>query len=208
MNRDNLSRAIPVLLIVIIIVIAIAAIVSIGRSIFGGDDSGDTGPSEVERGRSALTSTDITRAVRFTNRGPIVADENFRSYQITITPTSRSMTIYEGYLQNVIETRTYTNNTPAYEAFVHALDRAGMMHGELLKGDANDHRGVCSEKNLFEYEVLQAERTVKKLWTASCSSSKGSMYKDASAKDINDLFKEQIPASDDLIDRLDDHGKK
>lgn len=202
MNRDNLSRAIPVVLIVIIVIIAIAAIVSVGRSIFGGDDSSNTGPTEVERGRTALTSTDITRAVRFTNRGPIVADENFRSYQITITPTSRSMTIYEGYLQNVIETRTYSNNTPAYEAFVYALDREGMMHGELLEGDQNDHRGLCSEDHLFEYEILQAERTVKKLWAADCSAAEGSVYKDADPDDINDLFKEQIPASSDLIKQL------
>lgn len=198
-----MSRAVPVILIVVIIVIAIAAVVSVGRSIFGGEDD-STGPSDIERGRSALTSVDVTRAVRFTNRGPIVANENFRSYQITITPTSRTMTTYEGYLENTIKTVTYENNTPAYEQFVHALDRAGMMHGKAATGDADDHRGVCAEKHLFEYEVLQAERTVKQLWEGDCRGVDGTMDKDADVDDINDLFLLQIPRSDDLIDELDE----
>ncbi len=199
MNRGNFSRAIPVILIVIIVIIAIAAIVSLARSIFGGDTA--SGPTEVDRGRTALVAVDVTRAVRLTERGPIVADENFRSYQITVTPTSRTMTTYEGYLENVIETKTYPNNTPAYEEFVHALNRAGMMNGKVLPDDSDDTRGVCASDHVYEYEVLQAERTVKRLWTSDCKNAKGSLNSDQDY--LNDLFQAQIPESRELIRQLD-----
>ena len=192
-----MSRAIPVILIVIIVVIAIAAIVSLGRSIFGGSD---TNTEEIDRGQSALTSSDISRSVRLTDRGPIVADENFRSYQITITPSSRTMTTYEGYLENTIDAKTYENNTPAYEEFVYALSRAGMMNGDELDGDADDTRGVCANGHVYEYEVLQSERTIKRLWTTSCRKIDGSLKGDNDA--IQDLFEDQIPDSRDLIREL------
>lgn len=202
MNRGNFSRAIPVILIVIIVIIAIAAIVSLARSIFGSNDSGT---EQVDQGQSSLVSTDVTRSVRLTERGPIVADENFRSYQITVTPTTRTMTVYEGYLDNVIDTKTYPNNTPAYEEFVHALSRAGMMSGEALMNDADDTRGICATGHVYEYETLQTERTVKRLWTSDCKGAgKGSLDKDVKPRGLNQLFHLQIPDSDDLIDLLDD----
>ena len=199
MNRGNFSRTIPILLVVIIVIVAIAAIVSIGRSIFSGGS--DESAVVEDRGQQALTSVDVTRAVRMTVRGPIVANERHRSYQVTITPSGRVMTTYEGYLENTIATKSYNNNTPAYEELVYALSRAGMMNERNIDDEEDDTRGICAGGHVYEFEVLQADRTIEKLWTADCRGIKGSL--DADANYLAALFTVQIPDSQELASEVD-----
>ena len=99
MNNSGVQRIIPIALVLIVIVIAVAALFSVGRSIFG---SGDT-EEVVNTGQEALLNTSLDRSVRLTVRGPIVADEDFHSYTITATPTSRTLTTYQGYLDNQVD---------------------------------------------------------------------------------------------------------
>lgn len=198
MNRGNFSRTIPIILVVIIIIVAIAAIVSIGRSIFSG--GGDESVVVEDRGQQALTSVDVTRAVRMTVRGPIVSNERHRSYQVTISPSDRVMTTYEGYLENTIATKSYDNNTPAYEELVYALSRAGMMNSRNITKQDDDTRGICAGGHVYEFEVMQAGRTIEKLWTADCRDVKGSL--DADADYLTALFTVQIPDSRELASEV------
>ena len=88
-RRNSFSRFVPILLVIVITVVAVAAVIAIGRALFGKNDSGQTTDQNVNVGQVALLSTDTGSAVRLTVRGPIVANENFRSYSITISPESR-----------------------------------------------------------------------------------------------------------------------
>lgn len=193
MARYGSSRVLPVIIIIIIVIVAVAGLVSLTRAIFF---SGEAAPAVVDSSRDALLSTTADRSVRMTVRGPIVADESFRSYQITITPSSRSVVTYKGYLDSVIDQEKLSNNVAAYDQFVHALDKANLAKGVELEDERNDLRGICATGQVTEFEILNKNESVKMLWTSTCSGSKGSL--NASVKQLSNLFEAQIPNVDAL----------
>ncbi|MFZ1361275.1 MAG: hypothetical protein WAS27_04610 [Candidatus Saccharimonadales bacterium] len=186
MNSSGAQRIIPAILVLIVIIVAIAALVSVGRSIFGG-------PSQevVNTGRESLLNTSLDRSVRMTVRGPIVGDDQFHTYVMTITPTTRNLTTYQGYLRTQLETTDLANNSKGYEQFVYALDRANMMAGDELEGEADDTRGICAQGIMYQYQVLQGTNVIKTLWTTSCSKSRGSLR--AVNQTLLRLFRAQTP---------------
>ena len=191
------TRFIQVTFLILVAVLAIGALVYIGRMLFF---TPSTSTSQVDTSENALLDTGADRAVRLTVRGPIVADEDFRSYQMEITPNNRVLTLSKGYLNQQFDNITLGNNIPAYEQFIYALNRAGMMFGSELTGDSNDTRGVCATGRLYEFQILNAGKAVKTLWTTTCSSASGSQT--ASASVIRQLFIDQIPGSVTKIGRL------
>lgn len=197
MDRGGLRRLVPIIVVIIVAIISIAALVSLGRAIFsGGGDS----PTEttVNTGKQALTSTLADRSVRMTVRGPIVANENFYSYTITANSSARNMTTYVGYVGQQIDSSQLENSTPAYEQFVYALDRANLMEGSASSND--DIRGICATGNVYEFEVLQGENSVQKLWTSTCSGSAGTLK--ANLGQVSRLFQLQIPSFSNLISKI------
>ena len=191
--RNSISRFIPILLVIIITIAAVAAVIAIGRALFG-DGGSPNSPQpnpNIEDAKTALLSTDVDRSVRLTVRGPIVANENFRSYSITITPDSREMITYEGYLDNQIDRKRLDNNTKAYTELVYALDKRKMMDGKDLTDEQNDLRGICASGKIYKFETIKNNSVVKSLWTSDCSGSKGSAQ--ANVNEILDMFLKQIP---------------
>lgn len=199
MYKSSSSRVVPVVLVLIVVAIAIAALVSVGRAVFGGNDNQSS--EKADLGVESLLNTSPDRSVRMTVRGPLVADEAFRSYQIAIDSSSRRLTTYSGYLDQTLETNQLGNNTKAYEEFVHALDRVNLMKGTELEGEKNDTRGVCAAGRVYEFEVLQGTSVIKRLWTSTCKGSQGSLK--ANVKQIETLFTGQIPDSKKLLSKLD-----
>ena len=198
MKRGNSARLLPMIMTVVVIVLVIVAIVSIGRAIFGGSATDTRTEPEVDRGRAALLEVKPNHSVRLTVRGPIVADENFKSYQVTVSPSKRVMNVYKGYLEKVEKSKELDNNMDAYEQFAYALDKANMMKGDELDDEKlDDLRGICATGYVYEYDVLVENKSVKHLWSSTCGGSKGSL--DASVEQLNNLFHEQIPGSEDLI---------
>ncbi len=196
-SRNSFSRFVPILLVIVITIVAVAAVIAIGRALLGGGQQDNSKTDTSDAGRVSLLSTDTTRSVRLTVRGPIVANENFRSYQITISPESRIMTTYEGYLDKELATKKLDNNVPAYTEFVYALDKRKMMNGTQLTDEQNDLRGVCASKKLYEFETLVNGEVVKKLWTSDCEGAKGSAQ--ASVNEILDMFLKQIPDGNKMV---------
>ncbi len=183
-------------LTLVIIAVVIAALVSLARIILFPSSTTTTNDTSI----TSLLSTSADRAVRMTVRGPLTADENYRSYQITITPNTRNLTTYKGYLDQATDSIVLTNNIPAYEQFVYALNNANYMKGTELTGANNDIRGLCATGTLYQFEILQSGNTVKKLWTTSCSGSRGSLK--ATLSVITKLFTAQIPDAKTLVDNL------
>lgn len=200
MNPNRSNQLLPVILIVVIVVVSVAAIVALARTLlFGGGES--TEQTE-EPEKVALVQTTSDRAVRMTIRGPITADEKFRSYQITVSPSSRVMTTYAGYLDQQIDTVQLDNNTRAYEEFVFALNRAGMMDGTPLEGEKNDRRGLCPTGKILEFETLQNSQPVEMLWTSTCGNAKGSFK--ANSSQVSDMFLAQVPQGPDLLKKINE----
>ena len=198
MSRYNSSRTIPAALVLIIVAVVIAALVSLTRAVFFSGQS--TAPSQTTTSQDALVNTAANHSVRMTVRGPIVADEDYKSYQITVTPSSRVLTFYSGYLNNQTNQVALDNNIPAYREFVYALSRANLVKGTQLSGDANDVRGICATGRLYQFEVLTANKAVTTLWTSTCKGSSGSL--DASVTQLTSLFTNQISNARLLVSRI------
>ncbi len=188
MARYRNTRILPMVLIVVIAIIVIVALVSIVRLLVS---STGGGPAVVDASRAALLDTTLGHSVRVTVRGPIVASENFHSYTIAISPTTRSLVTYTGYTNTAVDTITLANDTPSYEQFVYALDKANLAQGKQLTGDANDLRGRCATGRVYDFQILHSGSPVKELWTSTCSASKGSLTADVTQ--VLHLFQVQIP---------------
>jgi len=197
MQRNSNVRILPLIITIIVVALVIAAVVSIGRAIFSGESSTEEAV-QVDKGREALLDTASGHSVQMTVRGPIVADEEFQSYQVQVSNSERSITAYKGYLESRTDGTSLSNNTRAYEQFVYALDKANIMKGEEPKGEeGNDLRGICASGYVYEYAVLSGSNTVKMLWTSTCSGSKGTL--DASREQLTNLFLDQIPKSNEYV---------
>lgn len=197
-SKNSLSRFIPILLVIVIMIVAIAAVIAIGRALLGGGSSNDsTNTAVTDEGRTALLTVDTSRSVRLTVRGPIVSNENFRSYRVTISPEERDITTYEGYLEKVIETKKFDNNNRAYEELVHALDKRRMMDGRVLTEEQNDLRGICASGQIYQFDTLVNGETVRSLWTSDCDGSKGSAT--ANVSEVINMFLNQIPEGRKIV---------
>lgn len=188
MYRGSNPRIVPIIVTIVIVALVISAIVALGRMLFSG--SGSSSTTTTNSISSSVLDTNANRSVRWTVRGPIVAEENFRSYQITVTPNSRNYTVYSGYLGSAISSEDYDNNTRAYEEFVHALINADITNTRTAASD--DIRGVCATGGIaYTFETLRGDSADQTLWGSTCSQSRGTLGADALK--IHALFRNQIP---------------
>jgi hypothetical protein len=190
MYRGSGPRIVPLIIIVLVVAFVIAALVTVGRMIFNGSKStGDTSSNTTTLVDSVLNQNE-GRSVRWTVRGPIVADEKFKSYQITISPTERTFVTYSGYLDEVIDTKKYSNNKQAYEQFVYALDNANIS--KTRSATDTDFRGVCATQGIaYMFETLSSGTADQTIWSTTCKDSKGTMAADPLK--VHALFVNQIP---------------
>jgi hypothetical protein len=198
MAYSRFTRIIPIALILIIAVIAVAALISLARVVFFPSNANNQ--ETVDTSRQSLVDTSVSHSVKMTVRGPIVANEEFRSYQIMISPSQRILTTYSGYLNNQIDNITLDNNIAAYKEFVNALDKANLAKGVALTGDKNDLSGICATGEVTDFAIMDGDNTVKELWTSTCSGSKGSL--NANVKQLSNLFITQIPNADTTISKI------
>lgn len=191
------SRIFPAILILVVIIVAIIALVAVGRSLLGGSSNQPASNPD----RTALLTTDADHSVRMTVRGPLVADENFRSYQVEVSPVSRSLTTYKGYQLQQLDNKQYANSTDAYAQFVHALDLANFTKEAKLSDAQNDTQGVCASGRLYTFDIMEAQSSVKTLWTTSCQGIGGSFR--GNAQQVRSLFLNQIPDSTSVLRTVD-----
>jgi len=197
MYRGNSSRIFPIIVILIVVAIAIAALVSVGRAIFGGNQPST---AQVDTAQQALLDTSVGHSVRMTVRGPIVADEKFRTYQVSVDQSTRTLATYSGYLEQPLGSLQLGNNVKSYEEFVYALNRANLVQGSVLTGDKDDTRGICATGKVYEFEVVKADSVVKRLWTSTCRGSSGSLK--ANVSQLQTLFLDQIPDNKTLLSKI------
>lgn len=188
MYRGSGPRVLPIIIAIIVIALVVAALVTVGRMVFGG--SSDSSENKGTSLQDAVLDHTAERSVRWTVRGPIVADEKFRSYQVTVSPSSRTYVTYSGYLDQVSSTKTYDNNVKAYEEFVFALDKANIS--KTRSSASTEFRGVCATNGIaYMFETINSGEVDNSLWSTTCKESAGTMGADALK--IHALFVNQIP---------------
>jgi hypothetical protein len=195
MAKYKNSRILPTILVVVVVIIAIIALISGARALFTSNSTSNQKVTDTTV--DSLLSTAASSSVSMTVRGPIVAEENFNSYNIVISPSSRQITTYSGYMNDVVDQKNLGNNTAAYDQFVNALNLAKMTAGKEPEDGEGDVRGICATGTLTEYSILSDDRLVETLWTSTCSGSQGTLR--ANNEQLSKLFVAQIPDSQALI---------
>ncbi|MFZ1250324.1 MAG: hypothetical protein WAR37_02665 [Candidatus Microsaccharimonas sp.] len=199
MANYRTSRIIPSVLAIIIIIVAIAGLVGLARLLFGGSTQTET-VSQTQVAEQNLLNASDGRAVSMTVRGPIVAQEDFRSYKIVISPSSRDFQAYTGYLNTITSQQTLPNNTTAYEEFVNALNKANFVAGTPFEGEQNNLLGICATGTVYEFNTLLAGQSQEMLWTSTCNGSRGSLK--ANVTQVSQLFLNQIPEGSNIAASL------
>lgn len=191
MYRSNSARVVPLIIFAVVAAALIFGLVTVGRYIFGGTRN-DAEQSVIDQSRDELLTVDTGRMVRMTVRGPIVAEEEFRTYEIAVSPNDRVVSVYTGYREAVQERERLVNNTPAYEEFVYALDKAAFTKpGRYSDSEASDVRGICATGRVFEYELFDDDVRLQRYWTSTCKGSPGTLGADTAQ--VTNLFIAQIP---------------
>jgi hypothetical protein len=66
--------------------------------------------------------------------------------------------------------------------------------------DKDSTLGICATGRVYEYEIIDGDTTVKRLWTSTCKGSPGSLK--ASADQLTNLFVAQIPDANNALGKI------
>lgn len=136
---------------------------------------------------SSYASTDAVAS--FTAGGPIVADQNYRAIQIEISRNTSTINVTRGYQRTVLNTQSYPNNQPAFQAFLSALN----TYGFSLVNSSYKYTtpaGFCSFNETYSYSLINDGKTIINSWATACG---GQGNFKGIAADVNQLFIRQIP---------------
>ena len=132
--------------------------------------------------------------VRYQVQGPINALENHVSMSISISSTTRTLDVFEGYQNTLLTSKTYANDDNSYSQFLAALNHAGFLK-ERSVAKTVDPVAVCPTSNRTHYYLVEAGKNVTDLWSTTCLS--GSFA--GSTTLTGSLFKTQIPDYDTIM---------
>lgn len=198
MYKGSRPKLFPIVVIIIVIAIVVFGVVSLIRMFVGGGSSQQAATPEASTS-SKLLDTSSSQSVVMYVRGPIVADEKFRSFAVTISPTGRSITAWQGYARsNVVATESYSNDTAAYKEFVNALNYAGYAKTRDVKN--NDTEGLCANGKVYNFQIMNGGNVSDNRWTTNCDV-KGTFAGNGPA--VRNLFLEQIPAAQQVTSKID-----
>lgn len=153
--------------------------------------SADPSISTEEAARRHVTAIHSGRSIRMTVYGPVVANEDRQSYEVTVSTTSRRIVLYKGYDQTQIDSKSYDNTYEGYQQFAYALARAGFDKERKVSEVEADDRGACSSGKRYVYELFENGDVIKRVWTTTCGKAKGTF---AGVNNVTrDLFNKQIP---------------
>lgn len=118
--------------------------------------------------------------------------------RISVGADQSTIEIYQGYQNNVIQRKTYSNNSTSYAQFLRALQLVGYTRGS---SDPNkkDERGFCPDGERYVFEIVADGSDTQRYWSTSCG---GQGNFGGSASRVRLLFRQQIPDYDELVSPL------
>jgi hypothetical protein len=121
---------------------------------------------------------------------PTNIDQEHRQVRITVSGTQSEIEIIQGYQGNVIDSRTYPNNGPAFAAFLQSLKLANYSKGDTQS--TADYRGYCPTGDRYVYKFNDGYKDLFTFWSTSCGQG---TYQGNRAL-TRQLFEHQIPDAD------------
>lgn len=172
--------------IIIIFFVIFASIALLG----GGNNTGNRNASSQSRVTKLVDyDNKDTARVSWTMQGRLVGDDQYRAVRITVTRSSRTVEILDGYGERVERKNEYSNTSDAFQTFARALDLANFGRERTVK--IPDERGVCPLGNRYVYRLQDGSQEVMRTWSDTCLIADGPFAGNASL--ISQLFKNQIP---------------
>ncbi len=150
--------------------------------------SGTQRPTTVQQ-LGDFASTDAV--ARLTIDGPINADQNHQSVQITVGNDDTTYQQFQGYQGTVVNQQNFVNNQAAYSNFLFALGHAGYLLGDNSKLLANE-KGYCALGNRYVFELIEGGDTIQRYWATSCGNGSPRTYKGNLSLTLT-LFQRQVP---------------
>jgi len=152
------------------------ALILFGIVIFGGNSGSksnkSTSSSSVQAPKALPDYADTGAIVRLTTDGPINGDDIHRQIQLTVSSTTRTLDIIQGYQGTVIQTESFANNEPAYSAFLNALYKSGYtlkLTSKQNKFASDSDQGSCPLGDRYYYQLMNTDNNAdQSLWSSSC----------------------------------------
>ncbi len=128
--------------------------------------------------------------------GEINAPEDHQAVEIIVSPTSRQLTVFQGYNLGVAFRQGFGNDKASYDNFMHAIGLLGFVKERNVS--QTNEKGVCPTGDRFIYELREDGKNVTRLWAATCNKSLGTFA--GATSSVNKLFQKQIPNYAKLIE--------
>lgn len=176
-------------------VVALGLIITLIILLFSGN-SNTTSKTVAPRLLSSYSDTGSVASM--TIDGPIVAQSTHTSIRVSVDRNSATFQQYVGYDGTVVNSKSYSNSTNSYAAFLRALAHAGFNLGVTNPAITNS-TGYCPLGSIYTFGLSDQGSDVYKFWTTSCGTPK--TYKGNTNLTVQ-LFKSQIPDFSQLVDGL------
>jgi hypothetical protein len=182
-------RWILVIAIMIIVLILVGwGLFTITSNIFRGTRTAPPVTTET------IDLVESTAVASYKVEGPVVANEDHRSYTIDVSQNVVTMKTFSNYGRTLTAERSYQNTAEAYESFLSALSNANVT---ALARNAStefsfEDQGVCATGRKF---FLELDTNIFR-WSTSCSTRQGNAG--FSMAPVSTLFQRQVPDFADL----------
>ena len=134
--------------------------------------------------------------VTFQTDGVINGNDQHRQIQISVSKTSRTLTVFQGYQGSVLSTQSFSNNDSAFQGFLNAIYGAGFTNTKSNSTQTNI-AGACPLGNRFIYSSKNISGAPASLWAATCGNKIGTFGGNVTT--VNTLFRSQIPNYNSLV---------
>lgn len=140
-----------------------------------------------------------TGSMRLVQNGRVTAPENHFRVVITVTNSSRTIDIYNGYDTPPSSTQSYANNQTSFDAFLGALQGNGFTNAQPIPSGIS-YETYCTAGVRYSYQILTGDSTKMDNWNSSCNPKNGSFA--GSSAQVQQLFRLQIPDYNQLTSRV------
>lgn len=199
MKRSN-NKVGLIILVVLVAMVLIGGVVFMVRVILSGGSTNDKKPAQQPTTEKVdlLNKPTASTVVEVKTRGPIVARENHYDIDMTISASSRSLKVYQGYDRAItLKEINLDNDQNAFNSYLKALKVRGFDKENKEEDVAEKTDGVCPNGQLIEYIIRDNTQAGSDLWTVSCSDIHGTFG--GNSQGVIDLTEGQIPGASDAI---------
>jgi hypothetical protein len=185
---------------ILVVTLFVIALILVGWGLFTIANnlfhSNDTAITQMDP--STDFSVESTKTAEYSVEGPIVANENHRSYKITVTESQVIMKTYKSYGQIELGQKSYPNTTAAYSSFLSALTNANVtaMRRNSTTDASFSDKGVCATGRKF---IVDLDTSLSR-WSTSCDSKQGNAGFNMGR--VASLFQRQVPDFGQLANGL------